>query len=378
MEAVGLLAGGVAHDFNNLLTGIIGYTALLKKKVGTDDTAGFADQILKAAERATHLIRSLLAFSRKQIIDSRPIRLNEVIRRIESLLRRVIGEDIELCTLLSSSEATVLADAHQIEQVLMNLGTNARDAMPEGGVLTIATDLVEADEAYRRQHPYLSSGTFMRICVTDTGTGMDAATKEKIFEPFFTTKERGKGTGLGLSIIYGIVKQHNGFIDVQSEKGEGARFTIHFPVVNREEDRAHVPEQAVPVAGGTELVLVAEDDENVRALTENILKDQGYRVILASDGNAAVEKFHEQADRVDLAILDVLMPGKNGKEVSEEIRKRRADIRILFMSGYTEDLIHKKGILDTGIELLAKPFTPETLLRKVRQVLQGDARTTAS
>jgi CheY-like chemotaxis protein len=241
--------------------------------------------------------------------------------------------------------------------------------MPEGGVLTVATDLVNADEAYRSQHPYLTAGAYMRMCVTDTGTGMDAATRGKIFEPFFTTKERGKGTGLGLSIIYGIVKQHNGYIDVWSEVGEGTRFTIHFPVIRKQAEPTKAPEQAA-IIGGNEVVLVAEDDENVRALTENILKDNGYRVLLAADGNAAVQAFKEQAESVDLAILDVLMPGRNGKEVSDELKKRRPGIRILFMSGYTEDLIHKKGILDTGIELLTKPFTPETLLLKVRQVLQ--------
>lgn len=369
MEAVGLLAGGVAHDFNNILTAIIGYGSLLKMKLEPGHAlTPFADQILASADRASHLTRSLLAFSRKQIIDPRPVRLNEVIQRVETLLSRLVNEDVDLQIALAPREATVLADPHQVEQVLMNLCTNARDAMPRGGRLTISTDLVEIDELYRKQHPYATPGRYMRISVTDTGTGMDEAMKEKIFEPFFTTKERGKGTGLGLSIIYGIVKQHKGFIDVESEVGKGTTFTVHLPAT---EGKAETLKQSgsEPAVAGTGVILLAEDDASVRTLAANILKEHGYRVIVAADGVEAVAKFNDHAESVDLVLLDVLMPRKNGKEACDELRMRRSDVKVLFMSGYTPDLIHEKGILDRGIELLHKPFSPGALLEKVRQML---------
>jgi PAS domain S-box-containing protein len=371
MEAVGLLAGGVAHDFNNILTVIVGYGSLLLKKTETDDTArGYVEQVLSASERATNLTQHLLAFSRKQIINPKPIRLSDVIKHLEKILIRVISEDIELKLFFAPREASVLSDAGQLDQVFMNLATNARDAMPDGGTLIIETELVEFDEDYVRRHLYAKLGKYMFISVTDTGRGMDATTKEKIFEPFYTTKEVGKGTGLGLSMVYGIIKQHNGYINVYSEPGKGTTFKIYLPVIEHEAEElttAILP----PVTGGTETILLAEDAVMVRDLAKNILEEYGYHVIVAENGVNAIELYKAHPG-ISLLVLDVIMPGRNGKEVYEEIRGLKPDIKALFMSGYTANIIHKKGILDSATEFISKPFSPNAFLRKVRGILDHD------
>ena len=373
MEAVGRLAGGVAHDFNNILTAIMGYTSLLQARLGSDEQAlQYASHILSSSERAAHLTRSLLAFSRKQIINPRPIKLSEVIERVQSLLSRVIGEDIELRIFLSEREVSVMADPGQIEQVLMNLSTNARDAMAEGGMLLIETELVQLDEQYVRAHDFGQAGTYMVLSVTDTGAGLAADTKERIFEPFFTTKEVGRGSGLGLSIAYGIVKQHNGQINVYSDPGRGTTFRIYLPVVDQEAEALDIPPPA-PVIGGTETILFAEDDEFIRELALKVLEDGGYTVVLARDGEEALELFMAHSGSIDLVALDVIMPRKNGREVYQAIRERSPSMRALFLSGYTADIIHRKGFLEEGLAFLAKPFSPASLLRKMREVLDKEA-----
>ena len=369
MESVGHLAGGIAHDFNNFLTAIIGYGHLAQMKISKKDPAQSSiDQILVAAEKAAGLTHGLLAFSRKQIINPKPVRLNDIITRLQKLLSRVLSEDIELKTFLSPHQATVLADVVQIEQILMNLATNARDAMPDGGDLILETEAVEFDPEYVRRHAFAAPGKYMLISVTDTGSGMDEKTREHIFEPFFTTKELGKGTGLGLSTVYGIVKQHNGYINVYSEKGKGTTFRIYFPVISGEAELLAIP-ALPPVLGGSETLLLAEDEASVRELSRNILEEYGYRVIVAEDGDDALQKFRENAGAIHCLILDIMMPKRNGKEVYDEISKQVPGMKVLFTSGYTQNLIHKKGILNAGIELITKPFSPNTFLRKVREVL---------
>lgn len=369
MEAIGQLAGGIAHDFNNILTAIMGYVHFLKVSIADDDPARtFIVQIQAAAERAANLTQSLLAFSRKQIINLRPVKLNEIIRNIQKLLLRIMGEDIELKTMLTDKDLTVMADTGQIEQVLMNLATNARDAMPEGGLLRIETEVLELDEEFVMTHGYGKKGMYALVTVTDTGIGMDEATRERVFEPFFTTKEFGKGTGLGLSIVYGIIKQHEGYINAYSEPGRGTTFKIYLPLITSEAEKE--PSEVVhPLTGGTETILLAEDDEGVRVFTKALLQKFGYTLIEAVDGEDAIHKFKENYDSIQLLLVDVIMPKKNGKEVFDEIRKVKADMRVLFMSGYTADIIHKKGIVEDGLDFVLKPVSPQELLRKVREVL---------
>jgi PAS domain S-box-containing protein len=371
MEAIGELAGGVAHDFNNILTAIIGYGELLKVNIKEDDPQRIhIDQILASSDKAAHLIHNLLAFSRKQIINTQPVNLNKLVERIEKLLLRVIGEDIKLRTILAEEEVTVMADSGQIEQVLMNLATNARDAMPEGGLLIIETGLVEFDKEFIAAHEVVKPGKYALISVTDSGAGMDEATVGKVFEPFFTTKEVGKGTGLGLAMVYGIIKQHGGYIDVYSEEGKGTKFKIYLPLI-----KAEVKEEEISglsdVQGGTETVLVAEDDKAVRELTGDVLKQFGYTVIVTEDGEDAVNKFRENKDKINLLLLDVIMPKKNGKKVYEEIKEINPDIKVLFLSGYQADILQKKGILEEGINFVQKPIKRNNLLRKVREVLDN-------
>ncbi len=369
MEAVGRLAGGVAHDFNNILTAIIGYGNLLKTDIKEDDPLNnYVTQILNSSERAANLTRALLTFSRKQIISPKPVNINEIIRGIGRLLSRLIGEDIELSTPLTDKELTVMADATQIEQVLMNLATNARDAMPGGGTLVISTNMVTFDDEFVRAHGYGRIGDFALISVEDTGCGIDEKIKERIFEPFFTTKEIGKGTGLGLSMVYGIIKQHEGYINVYSDPDKGTTFKIYLPLIK---SRFKEPGQvdAGLVTGGTETVLIAEDDAQVRGLTKKILEKAGYQVIEAADGEEAVSMYFGNHNNIQLLILDVIMPRKNGKECYDEIKKSAPDIKAIFTSGYTSDIIHKKGLVEEGIDLILKPVSPNQLLRKVREVL---------
>jgi PAS domain S-box-containing protein len=372
MEAVGQLAGGIAHDFNNILTAIVGYGNLLLLKLSKPDPLrSYAEQILASAERAAHLTRSLLAFSRTQIIDLKSVDLNSIIKRVERLLKRLIGEDIVFKTTLTAETLPVLADSVQIEQVLMNLATNARDAMPDGGILLLETNMLEVDEEFQKRHGYGKPGRYAVIVVTDTGSGMGEKTIGKLFEPFFTTKEVGKGTGLGLAMVYGIVKQHAGYINVYSEKGKGTAFKIYLPLLQSEKPAEMEEKVPAPSPHGLETVLLAEDDEEVRKLTKTVLEDFGYRVIEAENGEQAVRKFIANKDAVDLLVFDIIMPGKNGKEAYREIRKIRPDIRALFMSGYTSDYIVSRGILETGLDLVLKPISPTDFLKKVREALDG-------
>jgi CheY-like chemotaxis protein len=324
--------------------------------------------ILASAERGAQLTQRLLAFSRKQIINPKPMDLHEIIRKMEQLLIRIMGEDIALKTVHADEALMVMVDTGQIEQVLMNLATNARDSMPGGGVLTIETGSIELDEGYAKTHGYGKPGKYAVITVSDTGTGMAEHTRIRIFEPFFTTKEIGKGTGLGLSIAYGIMKQHDGYINVYSEPGKGTTLKLYLPQITPEIKTAHIQE-SIPFLSGIETILLAEDDSVVRNLTKKVLEECGYTVIEAVDGEDAVSKVTENRKRIQLAILDVVMPKKNGKEAYDEIRKTVPGIKVLFTSGYTANTIQARGFLDEGLHFIAKPVPPKQLLRKVRQVL---------
>ena len=372
MEAIGQLAGGVAHDFNNILTAITGYGNLLVRKTNAGDTLRhYAEQILTSAERAARLTGSLLAFSRKQVFEMKPVDLNDIVKGVDKLLRRLIGEDIELRTIVTGANLIIMADSGQIEQVLMNLVTNARDAMPSGGTLTIETGELEVDESWRREHGFERVGAYTLLAVSDTGTGMDEDTRSRIFDPFFTTKEIGRGTGLGLAIAYGIVKQHGGVINVYSEPGKGTTFRIYFPASTGFKELPMAAEARQPAPGGTETVLLAEDEELVRKLIRLVLEGAGYRVIEAKDGEEAIVLFRENREAVKLVITDVIMPRRNGKEVYDAVRSLQPEVKALFMSGYTADIIQNRGIIEQGMNYLAKPILPDTLLRKVRSVLDG-------
>ena len=374
IETVGQLAGGIAHDFNNILTAIIGYANLLDLRMGKDDPLKlYVEQILLSAEKAAGLTHGLLAFSRKQIINPKPVEVNTVIRKIEKLLRRLIGEDIEFVVQLFGEQLAVMADAGQIEQVLINLVTNARDAMPQGGLLTVGTEAVIFDDEYVKYHAHAKPGAYAMISVTDTGEGMDEQTRQHIFEPFFTTKELGKGTGLGLSVAYGIVKQHKGYIHVYSEKGRGTTFRIYLPLLSEPVSVQEEKRKLEPPHRGNETLLIAEDDATLRKLAKTVLEEFGYEVIESADGNEAVSRFRDNIDRIAMVILDVVMPGKNGKDAYDEIRAMRPHTRALFMSGYTADIIHKKGILDESIAFIFKPVSPHDLLREVRKLLDQPA-----
>ena len=371
MEAVGTLTGGIAHDFNNILTSIIGYGELLRMTRRLDvQWEDYLDQLLASADRAANLTKNLLAFSRKQIMAPKRVDINKVIRRVEKLLSRLIGEDIELTTGLAERELAAQADIGQIEQVLVNLAVNARDAMPGGGALSLTTGTFTIDDEYVRTRQYGQPGLYVRICVSDTGTGMDEETRMRIFEPYFTTKEVGKGTGLGLSIVYGIITQHNGYIDCDSEPGRGSTFAIYLPLAGEKAEEMNVSAYQDSF-GGSESVLVAEDDPAVRRLTRTMLEQLGYTVLEASNGEEAVSLFKEQGSTVDLVMLDVIMPKMNGKQVRDEIRNIRPDIKTLFTSGYTADVISSKGMLEEGIQLLQKPVTLRELSEKVRAVLDS-------
>jgi PAS domain S-box-containing protein len=369
MEAIGLLAGGVAHDFNNILTVIYGYCAILQSKMGEDSPfRPEMDHIHAAAERAARLTRSLLAFSREQIMTAKQVDLNDIVRNVWQLLSRIIGEDIHLETMVAEKPLWILADSVQIEQVLMNLAANARDAMPNGGQLTIETEEREIDEGFMQTHGFCAPGKYAVVSLSDNGTGMDAETSNKIFEPFFTTKEVGMGTGLGLSIVYGVIKQHNGSISVYSEPGMGTTFRIYLPITDAE----HLPEEkglSLPPKGGSETILCAEDDDVIRGLVTQILTSYGYNVITSENGADAVARFMEQKDEIDLLLFDLIMPKKNGKEASEEIRKLNPGVRTLFMTGYPSDLLQKRGMLEDSHDAIMKPISPMDLLRKVREVL---------
>ncbi len=369
MEAIGQLAGGIAHDFNNILTAIIGFGTLLKMETDKDDILrSYAIQILNSAEKAANLTHALLAFSRKQIISPKPVNLNEIIREVENLLSRIIEEDIALYTVLTDKDLTVMADSSQIEQVLMNLATNARDAMPDGGSLTIRTERITLDNKFIRAHGYGKIGSYALISVEDIGQGMDEKTKERLFDPFFTTKEVGRGTGLGLSMVYGIIKQHNGYIDIQSELGKGATFKIYLPLTQlMAEDKKLVDPPFLK--GGTETILIAEDELYVRDFLKEVLIEYGYTVIEASDGEDAIRAFNTHKEKIQLLIFDVIMPKKDGKEAYHEIKQVRPDMKVIFISGYSSDILYKKGIIEESLNFISKPIIPDELLIKVREIL---------
>ena len=372
MEAIGILAGGIAHDFNNILTAIMGYGTLLRSKlIDNDAMVHTIDKIIESAERAAQLTRSLLAFSRKQILNAKPIEVNAFIRKFEALVSRLIGEHIEVTTSLADTEMIINADEVQIEQVLMNLATNAQDAMPNGGYLTISTQLVKPDEALIREHSDSESGMYALISVSDTGVGMTRKSIDNIFDPFFTTKELGRGTGLGLAMVYGIIDQHNGSINVMSSPGKGSVFNIYLPIYEPQMEAPSTESAESAVIGGSETILVAEDDKRIRELAEIILTQHGYHVILAENGEEAITRFIAHKDEIHLVILDVIMPKKSGKEVYDELKKISPDIRTIFSSGYTADMIAASDIQDERSDFISKPWSPKRLLLKVREVLDS-------
>ncbi|MFZ1219432.1 MAG: ATP-binding protein [Chthoniobacterales bacterium] len=371
MEAVGRLAGGVAHDFNNLLTAIIGYAELIATRTSSNSLAKQnAELIRKAGEQAAGLTRQLLAFSRKQILQPKVIDLNALVLEMERLLRRVIGERFDLQSHPDAEMGRVKADPSQIEQVVLNLGVNARDAMPKGGTLIIRTTNVRLDRTTAPQiSADLKPGDYVMLAVTDTGAGMDEETKSHIFEPFFTTKGPGKGTGLGLATVYGIVRQTGGGISVESEPGKGSTFRIYLPQVSAPIDFTRSHTVPVEKSANFETVLVVEDEDIVRELVCEVLEDQGYNVICARDGLEALKMAAEYDGTIHLLVTDVIMPHMNGHELAEKLSGVRPDMKILFVSGYSANDIGDHGILDPRIELLQKPFTPQTLARKIRDVI---------
>ena len=371
MEAVGRLAGGIAHDFNNLLTVITGYSDLLLSQIGGKTALGEeVAEIKRAAERAALLTQQLLAFSRRQVLQPRVIDLNEVVSHMERMLRRLIGEDVEFRIVLGEGLGSVKADPGQIEQVIVNLLVNARDAMPGGGELAIETSNVVLDKEFRRDHPSAAAGPYVCLAVVDTGMGMSAEVKAHIFEPFFTTKGKGKGTGLGLSTVYGIINQSIGHIAVDSNIGRGTTVRIFLPRV--EDTPEVIPEASAADLYGGETVLVVEDEDAVRGIVTRVLEESGYRVLWASDGNDGIHLFEENREAIDLLITDVVMPGMGGRELASRLEASRPGIKVLYMSGYTEDAIHHHGALETGLAFIQKPFTTEGFLMKVREVLDRE------
>ena len=375
MEAIGRLAGGVAHDFNNLLTVILGYTQILTD--GLPSGSRLADstaQIKAAADRAAGITRQLLAFSRKQVLSPRIIDLNDIVLNLDSLLRRLIGEDIEVLTLPASGLGSVTADPGQIEQVIMNLALNARDAMPSGGKLTIETLNVELDGTYAKEHQPIESGSYVMLAMSDTGLGMTPEVQSRIFEPFFTTKEVGKGTGLGLSTVYGIIKQSGGFIWVYSEPARGTSFKIYFPRVEQPAQTQDTDKRASSVLRGTETILLVEDDPQLRQLSSSVLAHCGYKLLIANDPEEGLAISKANHSDIRLLITDVVMPGMNGRELAEQITKISPSTKVLYISGYTNNVIVHYGVLEAGLAFLPKPFTLSALVSKVREVLDSSPR----
>lgn len=370
MEAVGQLAGGIAHDFNNILTAIMGFAEVVALRMEQGNPLErHVRQIQVAAERAADLTRGLLAFSRKQVLHTKAFDVHEIIDGVKKMLRRLIPEDVDFRVKTAAMEMIVMADRGQVEQVIMNLVTNARDAMPAGGVLTLESGPGSIDDGFVKRNGFGIPGRYARIMVRDTGCGMDEETRAKIFEPFFTTKTVGKGTGLGLSITYGIVKQHNGFITVDSWPGRGTTFCVYLPLADRE--KQDLPETRRPdhAPAGTETVLLAEDDDMVRELNRTILEEAGYIVIETSDGREALDTFKERGSDVDILVTDVIMPNMDGKKLYEEIIKIRPGIKVLFMSGYSTDTLDARCALDDGYDFMPKPVMPSELLKRLRDVL---------
>ncbi len=369
-EAIGKLAGGIAHDFNNVIGAIMGWAELGNDEVEAGSRAAkYFQQIRAQSERAAGLTRQLLAYARRQTLEPRVMNLNQMIGEMTSLLQKVIGEEIEMKLALAPDLQLTRADPSQLEQVLMNLCFNARDAMPAGGQLLIETRNAELDETYTQRHQYARPGRYVVLSVSDTGAGMDAATMKRIFEPFFTTKEVGKGTGLGLATAYGIVKQHEGLIEVYSELGEGSVFQVHLPVSGGTVRVTADGSQEDSIRGGTETILVAEDHVGNREMVDEMLRKLGYRVILAKDGEEAVEKFCEHQREISLVLQDVVMPGMGGSEAYEKIHGMRPEVPVIFTSGYSEESARLASLAAQGATLLQKPYGPKTLARKIREVL---------
>ncbi len=373
MEAVGRLSGGVAHDFNNLLGVIIGYGEIVQEGTATDSPLrGCVDEMLKAGHRAASLTRQLLAFSRQQVMDPKVLDLNLVVKDMEKMLKRLISEDIQLKTDLDPALTRIKADQGQIEQVVMNLAVNARDAMPNGGELTLTTSNFYMDEDFVRRYPYpVSVGDYVLLTVTDNGIGMDAATRARVFEPFFTTKEKGKGTGLGLSTVYGVVKQSGGYIEVQSEPGAGATFKIYLPKVEDALDPQKQSTELPDSLHGTETVLLVEDEIALRKLSRQLLELCGYQVLEAESGAEAVKVSREHTQAIHLLLTDVVMPGMSGRVLADQLVVQRPEMQVVYMSGYTGQTVGEHGVLAEGSYFLPKPFTREALARKVRRALDG-------
>jgi two-component system cell cycle sensor histidine kinase/response regulator CckA len=370
MEAVGRLSGGIAHDFNNLLGVIIGYSQVLKRKLDSaSDLFEPVVEIEKAGHRATALTRQLLAFSRQQILTPSILNVNDLVLDMAKMLPRLLGEDIAISTSFHPELGMVKADQGQIEQVIMNLAVNARDAMPEGGKLRIETANVELDQAYAWQHAGAKPGHYVMLAVIDSGTGIDPDTLSHIFEPFFTTKEVGKGTGLGLATVYGVVKQSGGYIWVDSKPGQGASFQIFLPRVADPATQITATEPLTEAKGGSETILLVEDSEPLRKLTQSFLESHGFRVLVAQDGDEAMRVETQHSGKIDLLLTDVVMPGMNGRVLAEKLLPKQPGMRVLYISGYTDSFVGRHGVLEQGMVLLHKPFTEEVLIRKVRDIL---------
>jgi two-component system cell cycle sensor histidine kinase/response regulator CckA len=370
MEAIGRLAGGVAHDFNNLLMVIIGYTELLRENLPKDgDQRGYADAVWNAGKKATLLTSQLLAFSRKQVMSPRILDLNAVLQEVDRMLPRLIGEDVQLGIVQAADLGRIKADPGQMEQVIMNLCVNARDAMPRGGRLTIETGNAKLDADNARRIGATNAGSYVLLSVTDTGTGMDQSTQSRIFEPFFTTKEKGKGTGLGLATVYGIVKQSGGYITVESELGRGARFEVYFPAVDHRADKdLAAPTPELP-ARGTETVLLVEDEDAVRSLVREVLRGRGYEVLEAQRSTEAIEICRAHRGAIDLLVTDVVLPQISGRALAQQLGKLRPAMKVLYISGYTDDKMLQHGI--PGTAFLQKPFSSDVLARTVRDMLDA-------
>jgi signal transduction histidine kinase/CheY-like chemotaxis protein len=378
MEAVGRLAGGIAHDFNNILTAIKSYSELLIEDMGSGKgRVEDVREIREAADRAANLTRQLLAFSRQQMLTPRVLDLNSTVRDLKSMLDRLLGADIEIKTRLAADIGLITADPGQVEQVLVNLVVNASDAMPDGGRIDVETANIELNDEYARTHVATPPGPYVMLSVSDTGHGMTRDTQARVFEPFFTTKEKGKGTGLGLSTVYGIVKQSGGSIWVYSEPGRGTTFKIYLPRVNAEAD-AHAAPSVKNGKGGTETILLVEDEYAVRDVAGRILRRLGYTVVEASNGTEAMRQLTEDGFEFDLIVTDIVMPEMGGPELARRVREWSPDARILFTSGYTEDAVLRRNFLDPGAEFVEKPFTPARLAQRAREVLDAAVTVHAS
>jgi signal transduction histidine kinase/CheY-like chemotaxis protein len=372
MESIGTLAGGIAHDFNNILSAVLGYGEMALEDLDQRHPAYKSVRaVIEAGMRASHLTKDLLLFSRKQISRKETVNVNTILSRVEKFIRRIIGEDIQCVTCLTQEPLPVFADSHQLDQVLMNFATNARDAMPGGGLLTLTTQRMEQDETFAALHGLPHPGPYALISVADTGRGMDRETAAKIFEPFFTTKEMGKGTGLGLAVVYGIIRDHQGHVEVASEPGKGSTFTVRLPLADVAAPRRREQRGWEHLRGGTETILVAEDEATVRHLLSSILEKKGYTVIKAVNGEDAVEKFREHRDVVALLLFDLIMPKMTGKAAMDAIHAIRPEVPGIFVSGYAPENMQQKDLVDSRAEVLFKPVSPKEMLASVRKILDA-------